>query len=305
MTTALAYSLFERHDGHTFAYKLLGRTRPATPLVLVHGLSAVGLVDWLPLAAELAKHRPVLIFDNRGIGSSRAPKGKEGEKYTAGDMAQDVVELVKHLRFKEIDILGFSMGGMIVSTVLVSPSLPFKIRHAVLAATSAKPAHSDLLQAIPSPPSGKVMSLEENKALVTPFIHVGYDPAFLQNPQNKEMLDRRITESATTRRPARTVQHQIGVIAGYDVRKQLRSIPETLPVLILHGKLDRSVYYSESAYLTRGVPHAQLLTFDGIGHMWYDYFTLSYWITLLNCFLNDGGDVASLVPPALPQTARL
>lgn len=32
-----AYSLFERHDGLSFAYKVLGRNQHATPLVMVHG----------------------------------------------------------------------------------------------------------------------------------------------------------------------------------------------------------------------------------------------------------------------------
>ncbi|GAA5999445.1 alpha/beta fold hydrolase [Rhodotorula paludigena] len=299
----LAYSLFERHDGYAFAYKVLGRNQRATPLVLVHGLSAVGLVDWLPLAQSLAEHRSVLIFDNRGIGASTVPRERADEPYDVRDMARDVVELVNHLGWKEIDLLGFSMGGMIAQTVLVSPSLPFKICHVVLAATSAKPAHSDLLQAIPSPPPGP-MSYEQKVELVKPFIYVGYDPAFVQNPQNKQLLDRRIRESVETRRPARTVQHQIGVIAGYDVRKQLPSVPKSLPVLMLHGTLDRSVYYSEAKYILRGLPHAQLLSFEGIGHMWYDYFDVQYWTTLLNRFLSDQ-EVASLVPPAQPSLAKL
>ncbi|GAA6024445.1 hypothetical protein JCM10207_005766 [Rhodosporidiobolus poonsookiae] len=295
---AHAYSLFDRHDGHTFAYKLLGRAHAAQhpPLVLVHGLSAVGLIDWMPLAASLAEHRPVLFFDNRGIGASTVPKGQEDEPYAVQDMANDVVELVKHLGFREIDILGFSMGGMIVQTVLVSPSLPFKIRHAVLAATSAKPAHSDLLQAVPQAPAG-TLTLEQKKELVTPFIHVGYDPSFLRDPRNESLLERRILESVQSRRPART-------IAGYDVRRKLQAIPPTLPVLVLHGTLDRSVYYSESKYILRGIPHAQLLTFDGIGHMWYDYFDLPYWTNLLNRFLANE-EVASLVPPSQPRTAKL
>lgn len=29
-----------------------------------------------------------------------------------------------------------------------------------------------------------------------------------------------------------------------------------------------SVYYSESKYIQRGLPHAQLVSFDGIGHTW-------------------------------------
>lgn len=39
--------------------------------------------------------RTVLIFDNRGIGSSYIPKEKAGDTYDVHDMANDVVELVK------------------------------------------------------------------------------------------------------------------------------------------------------------------------------------------------------------------
>lgn len=109
-----------------------------TPLVLVHGLSAVGLIDWSPLAESLALSRPVLIFDNRGMGGSTLPKSLEEESYGVQRMADDVKALVQHLGFEEIDLLGFSMGGMIALTVLVEAGeLPFKIRHAILAATSA------------------------------------------------------------------------------------------------------------------------------------------------------------------------
>jgi len=110
---------------------------------------------------------------------------------------------------------------MIAQTVLVSANLPFKIKHAVLVATSAyvqapllascaladsrasrKRAHSDLLQAIPQPPAGP-LTFEQKCDLSRPFIHVrpsplclveralltqrheqiGYDPAFIQNPR--------------------------------------------------------------------------------------------------------------------------
>lgn len=35
--TSPAYSIYERPDGYSFAYKVLGRARTATPLVMVHG----------------------------------------------------------------------------------------------------------------------------------------------------------------------------------------------------------------------------------------------------------------------------
>jgi len=44
----------------------------------------VGLNEWV-----------VLVFDNRGIGSSKIPEEKKNDPYTVGDMAQDVIELVK------------------------------------------------------------------------------------------------------------------------------------------------------------------------------------------------------------------
>lgn len=84
----------------------------------------MGLVDWLPLALSLAesrpgtlifssssphfarqafdliiltlkRERPVLIFDNRGVGGSFLPKEKESDDYDVKDMANDVVELIK------------------------------------------------------------------------------------------------------------------------------------------------------------------------------------------------------------------
>jgi len=93
-------------------------------------------------------------------------------------------------------------------------------------------------------------------------------------------------------------------IAGYDVRKELGSIPKSLPVLVLHGTLDRSVYYSEHKYILAGIQHAQLLSFDGVGHSWYDYYDLSFWTTLFNRFLSDE-EVKSLVPPKYPHHGKL
>ncbi|KAL8280764.1 hypothetical protein RQP46_006768 [Phenoliferia psychrophenolica] len=293
-----AYSLFVQPGNRgNLAYKVLGGrvaskagAKPATPLVMVHGLSAVGLVDWLPLADKLAETRPVLIFDNRGIGGSTLHPEREAEEYRTEDLAGDVEELIKHIGWKEVDLLGFSMGGMIVQQLLVSPhQLPFKVRHVVLAATSAKAAHSDLLSAIPSAaPGGVTLTLEDKIKLVTPFIHIGYDAVFLADPKNKALLDQRVLESVYTRRPGKTIARQVQTIATYDVRKRLQLIPSTLPVLIIHGTKDRSVYYSERKYLERGIPHAQIakLPREEIGHMWYDYFTVEYWDSLLCNFLD-------------------
>lgn len=99
---------------------------------MVGRLSAVGLVDWNPLAEALAESRPgtfiplpsspcplpssppnlslhsalaerrelmnewvVLIFDNRGVGGSVQPKQLQSVDYTVQDLSDDVVDLVR------------------------------------------------------------------------------------------------------------------------------------------------------------------------------------------------------------------
>lgn len=75
------------------------------------------------------------------------------------------------------------MGGMIAQTLLCTPSLPFRIAHVVLAATSAKAAHSDLLSAIPIPGTIEGGGIEGKMKLVKPFVEIGYDPEFVKDPK--------------------------------------------------------------------------------------------------------------------------
>ena len=90
------------------AYQVLNGNHANTPLVMVMGLSGVK-EDWAPLAEALAKNRPVLVFDNRGIGESEIPEGP----YTIQEMAEDTLALIQHLGWSTVQLMGISMGGMI------------------------------------------------------------------------------------------------------------------------------------------------------------------------------------------------
>lgn len=95
-----------------------------------------------------------------------------------------------------------------------------------------------------------------------------YDEGWIR--ANPELCERRIQESINSRRPAATIQLQQRAIGGYDVRKQLPSIPKSLAVLIIHGKRDVSVYPNEMQDLMQGIKHAQVLQCpkDDFGHNW-------------------------------------
>lgn len=63
----------------------------------------------------------VIVFDNRGIGESTV--ASYFEPITIELMAQDTIELVKHLGIKRFNLFGGSMGGRIALCVAFEHSI--------------------------------------------------------------------------------------------------------------------------------------------------------------------------------------
>src|SRR5207249_3059572 len=85
-------------------------------------------------AGELGGHgkartRAITTFDNRGVGAST---GKTPDTIQA--MAKDAVTFIRALGFDQVDLHGFSMGGMIAQLIArVEPELVRKLVHGSLA----------------------------------------------------------------------------------------------------------------------------------------------------------------------------
>jgi pimeloyl-ACP methyl ester carboxylesterase len=83
-------------------------------VVLVHGYSDSAQRMWFNtgVAPEIAKHHRVVAIDNRNHGQSDKPQpGGSGR-------AQDVIELMDHLKIARAHIHGYSMGGGITGQLL-------------------------------------------------------------------------------------------------------------------------------------------------------------------------------------------
>jgi pimeloyl-ACP methyl ester carboxylesterase len=83
-------------------------------VVLVHGYSDSAQRMWFNtgIAPEIAKHHRVVAIDNRNHGQSDKPQpGGSGR-------AQDVIELMDHLKIARAHIHGYSMGGGITGQLL-------------------------------------------------------------------------------------------------------------------------------------------------------------------------------------------
>ncbi len=99
-----------------------------TPVVLLVHLAAV-LDNWDSRVVDgLAARHHVIAFDNRGVGSS---SGKPAN--TIEQMADAAVSFIKAKGLRQVDLFGFSMGGIIAQEIVLTE--PQLVRRMILAGT--------------------------------------------------------------------------------------------------------------------------------------------------------------------------
>jgi pimeloyl-ACP methyl ester carboxylesterase len=127
-TSKQAATLTVQVGGTPFAYREVG---PSTgvPVVFLHHFTAV-LDDWDPAVVDgIAAERRVILVDLRGVGASG---GTTPDSIEA--MATDAVAFLEALGLSTVDLLGFSLGGMIAQVII--QQRPDLIRRVILAGTA-------------------------------------------------------------------------------------------------------------------------------------------------------------------------
>jgi pimeloyl-ACP methyl ester carboxylesterase len=105
------------------------------PVVLVHGFASRAAHNWgaMNWFTTLAPHFRVVALDCRGHGKSGKPH--DPAAYAGATMGDDVIRLMDHLGIKRTLIMGYSMGGRIVTGLLMTH--PERLRAAVLGGIGA------------------------------------------------------------------------------------------------------------------------------------------------------------------------
>ncbi len=124
-------------SGIRFAYRALGPST-GTPLVLLQHFS--GNIDaWDPAVVNaLAADRPVIAFDNAGVGRST---GQTPD--TVETMARDAITFINLLGFPEVDLLGFSLGGCVAQQIAAEHGR--LVRKLILVGTAPRGGEEHLL----------------------------------------------------------------------------------------------------------------------------------------------------------------
>ncbi|KAL1739400.1 Alpha/Beta hydrolase protein [Schizophyllum fasciatum] len=282
------------HDGAQLAYRILNPASSSLPLVLVHGLSGI-MSDWEPLASTLAKSRPVLIFDHRGIGESSFARA-EGDKITIESMARDLLELLSSLPWQSLAICGFSMGGTVVQQLLLLPYhptapvvLPCRVTHVILTATMASTVVSEgahvLLQ------QRRARTEAERREGARRMVEVSFDSRWVNDPANAAKVNRWAAQFAIPRSSSKS-RPTMDIDLG-DLHSQ---IPRDMQVLVIHGTLDSIVPYACSEEILDKIPWARRVRIgrasgeiehSEFGHQWYGYFDGERWREAFDVFLGS------------------
>src|SRR3979409_57147 len=121
-THQTAPTQFVEANGIRFAYRRFGKTG-GVPIVF--NQHYIGTMDyWDPTVTDgLARDREVILFDNAGVSSS------SGEVPTTfEEMGAHAIAFIKALGLKRVDVLGFSIGGMVAQEItLQSTNLVHKL----------------------------------------------------------------------------------------------------------------------------------------------------------------------------------
>lgn len=91
-----------------FGIRILVGQGAGTPVLLLHGVTWSGALNFHALMGPLAAARTVVVMDHRGHGHGLPVDGD----YDIGDLADDAVAVLGALGIPEVIVVGFSLGSL-------------------------------------------------------------------------------------------------------------------------------------------------------------------------------------------------
>ncbi len=260
-THQTAPTQFIETNGIRFAYRRFGKPG-GVPLVFNQHYTGT-LDHWDPAVTDgLAAGREVILFDNAGVAASSGETPS-----TFGEMAANAIHFIRALGLAQVDVLGFSIGGMIAQEIAVQA--PDLVRRLILVGTG---------------PRGADMAASQSAAIFSAtyddpedvWLKVHFGPsaqsqaagrAFLKRKWLRQDRDLAVSaETAAAQREAvgRNVEPHDGVM---DYLKTLRQ-----PTLIVQGSNDVIIPTANSYVMQELMPNAQLVVYPDSNHgSFYQY----------------------------------
>jgi pimeloyl-ACP methyl ester carboxylesterase len=263
MTTAsniTAPTQFIQTNLEKYAYRRFGKGNGLTLLCLQHFTGT--LDNWDPAVTDpLALGREVILFESAGIGRSTG----EVPEDMAG-MAAHALAFVDALSLNQIDILGYSLGGMVAQQVALDrPSL---VRKLLLVATA--PEGGEDIMHMDKPELRKVTE-DPNISGPEKLVRLFFAPSKSSQAAGEAFVAR-LAERKEDREPLAGQNVAMAQIAAFRAWEsfsgerfaKLGKI--TQPCLVINGVFDNMIPVRNSYMLSEHLPNAMLLTYPDAGH---------------------------------------
>lgn len=252
-------------NGIRFAYRQFGK---AGGFPLVFNQHFTGTMDyWDPAVTDgLAEQREVILFNNAGISSS------SGEvPTTIGAMGANAIAFIKALGLSKVDILGFSIGGMVAQEIaLQAPPL---VRRLILVGTGLRGGEGIA-------PMTEVATKIFSTSYDPPenlWLAVHFSPSAPSQAAGREFLKRKHLrrENRDPEVNEKVGPAQIEALGKYGAKydgvfNYLKDIRQ--PTLVVNGNNDVIVPTVNSFTLQQNLPNAQLILYPNSNHgSFYQY----------------------------------
>jgi pimeloyl-ACP methyl ester carboxylesterase len=254
-THETAPSRFVEAGGIRFAYRRFGRS-DSTPLLLLNYFAA-NLDNWDPKVTNgLAADRDVILVDYPGIG------GSSGETpSTVPALTKHCVEFCRALNLTRIDLVGFSLGGMIAQQL--GAEYPEMVRRIILLGTGPRGGEGMVFDDL------SVDELDDEEGLLM--------KAFFTQSELSKAAGRAYIERIRLRVADRDAPvSKQAAIAELVAIREWGVIPQTSrfamlgqihhSTLIVHGSKDVVVMPINAFLLAEHLPNAQLIMYPDASH---------------------------------------
>jgi pimeloyl-ACP methyl ester carboxylesterase len=246
-----------------FDYRRFGKAG-GVPIVLNQHFQGT-LDHWDPAVTDgLARTREVILFDNAGVA------GSSGETPSSfQEMGANAIAFIRALGLDEVDILGFSIGGMVSQEIaLQAPEL---VRKLILVGTG--PRGADMSTSQSSSIFAKTYEPAEHL-----WLKVLFPPSEAGQAAGLAFLDRKLRRRARDRLVGQqTIDAQLAALGEYlaylevdghlDYLKTIRQ-----PTLVVQGSNDVIIPTYNSFVLQQTLPDAQLIVYPDSNHgSFYQY----------------------------------
>jgi pimeloyl-ACP methyl ester carboxylesterase len=252
---------FVEANGIRFAYRRFGK-QGGVPLVFNQHFT--GTMDyWDPAVTDgLAKDREIILFNNAGVASSSGETPS-----TFQEMGANAIAFIRGLGLKQVDVLGFSIGGFVAQEItLQAPNL---VRKLILVGTGTR---------------GADMSRSQSSAIFAGtydppehlWLAVHFSPSEASRNAGLAFIERKLRrQDRDAEVSQQTVAAQLEAVGKYvapseGVLDYLKTIRQ--PVLVVQGSNDVIIPTSHSYVLQQNLPNAQLIIYPDSNHgSFYQY----------------------------------